>query len=191
MNIVVDTCVLVNASVPVVFEWSLRVVVYLWPQRHPPTKILEESPAHRLEDSATEPGLPYFLRPPRSHQTGLASHFRILSGFVRGFSLTRRQERRGAALAEAQTADPSFGLGGLRSCGVATKPWPLPEAEARTGAVRRSRGGRGVPGQGRPAGVCAPRACRPAGRRAVPPPTRRLFTNKLPALGSDAFRRAE
>lgn len=64
MNIVVDTCVLVNASASVVFEWSLCVVVYLWPQRHPPTKILEESPVHRLEDLATSPAcrISYALR---------------------------------------------------------------------------------------------------------------------------------
>lgn len=38
-------------------------------------------------------------------------------------------------------------------------PGPCRKRKRGRGAVRRSRGGRGVPGGGCPAGACAPRAC--------------------------------
>lgn len=59
------------------------------------------------------------------------------------------------------------------------------------GVVRCSRRGRSVPGSGRLAEACAPRACgtgwAPGGTLQV----QRLFINKLPSLSSYAFRRAE
>lgn len=147
-----------------------------------------------MENAAAQTALLDFLRPPRSHQTGFSSHSRILSRCVQGFSLTRRQERRGAAWAKVQTQDPSWGLGSLQElrCRNHTRaPAGSGSREGARGAARRSRGGRGVPGRGRPTGACSPRACGAGWARGGTSLTQRLFTNKLQALGSDAFRRVE
>lgn len=117
----------------------------------------------QTENAATEPGLLHFLRPPRSHQTGLASTPGFCpssctvssSGGARGKagrhmgrspdcgSLLRPQGPAGAAVSQPNGA----------TAGSGSQDW------AGGGVVRRSRGGRGLPGPGHPARACAPRAC--------------------------------
>lgn len=87
---------------------------------------------------------------------------RILPGFLQDFSLTRRQERRGAARAKPGRRVPPAALGGRRESRCCKRTGALAGSgnqDGSGGAARRSRGGRRVSGPGRPAGACAPRAC--------------------------------
>lgn len=121
----------------------------------------------------------------------------FLSQFVHGFGLTGRQGTGGTSQGQKpRLRIPPAASGASRSWGVATK-W---------GHSRKRKpglGGRGSEWWGAVAAVAECQAqgtqrgrarrvpAGPAGRQAVPPPTRRLFTNKLRALRSDAFRRVE
>lgn len=116
----------------------------------------------------------YFLRLPSSHRTA-QSHSQLCSGLAPGFGRERRQERRGAVAAAAQTADPSRSPGARRGCGVATTPGPAGSGsragggEAQSRRSRRARPGaprggvRGARVRGR-AAACAPGVCLPTNR---------------------------
>lgn len=135
----------------------------------------------QIENAATSRSCCYFQRPRRHHQTGFATHSRILSQFVCGFSFLRRHERRDATRANSQVADPSCSLGGLqelRCCnppgapaGSGSPDWVggIREGPSRHAWPRAPRGGvraarvRGRPGARRVLprpGVCLPTNCR-------------------------------
>lgn len=116
--------------------------------------------------SCTQPGsakkLAYFLCPLRSLQTRFTPtpHSQILSQFIQGYSLSRVPGKAGLGTGESQTSDSLQQPQGPAGA-VVSQPnrGPWRKRKPALGVVRRSRGGRGVPGSGHPAGACAPRAC--------------------------------
>lgn len=71
---------------------------------------------------------------------------------------TECQERRGSG--ESQTADSLQQPQGPVGTVVSQPNWgPCRKRKLALGVVRHSRGGHSVPGSGRSAGACAPRAC--------------------------------